>query len=61
MGIYEKQKLMISKQIGRIKITHTCIKAQMNLKMGYQPRNNFVRDQNDLLADFHNVLNRWEN
>jgi len=38
-----------------------CIKAQMNLKMGYQPRNNFVRDQNDLLADFHNVLNRWEN
>jgi hypothetical protein len=29
---------------------------------GYQPRNNLVKDENvDLLADFHNILNRWLN
>jgi hypothetical protein len=31
-------------------------------KRGYQPRNNFVEDENgDLLADSHNILNRWKN
>jgi hypothetical protein len=31
-------------------------------KMGYQPRNNLVKDENgDLLADSHNILNRWKN
>jgi hypothetical protein len=31
-------------------------------KRGYQPRNNLVKDENgDLLADSHNILNRWEN
>jgi hypothetical protein len=31
-------------------------------KKGYQPRNNYVNDENgDLLADFHNILNRWKN
>jgi hypothetical protein len=31
-------------------------------KKGYQPRNNLVKDKNgDLLADFHNILNRWKN
>jgi hypothetical protein len=31
-------------------------------KRGYQPRNNFVKDENDdLLAVFHNILNRWKN
>jgi hypothetical protein len=30
--------------------------------MGYQPRNNLVKDESgDLLADSHNVLNRWKN
>jgi hypothetical protein len=29
---------------------------------GYQPRNNLVKDENgDLLADSHNILNRWKN
>jgi hypothetical protein len=29
------------------------------LKRGYQPRNNLVKDENeDLLADSHNILNR---
>jgi hypothetical protein len=28
----------------------------------YQPRNNSVKDENgDLLADSHNILNRWKN
>jgi hypothetical protein len=30
--------------------------------MGYQPTNNLVKDENgDLLADSHNILNRWKN
>jgi hypothetical protein len=29
---------------------------------GYQPRSNLVKDENgDLLADSHNILNRWKN
>jgi hypothetical protein len=32
-----------------------------DFKRGYQPRNNLVKDKNgDLLADSHNVLNRWK-
>jgi hypothetical protein len=31
-------------------------------KRGYQLRNNFVKDENgDLLADSHDILNRWQN
>jgi hypothetical protein len=31
-------------------------------KKGYQPRSNLVKDENgDLLADSHNILNRWKN
>jgi hypothetical protein len=31
-------------------------------KMGYQPRNNLMKDENgDLLADSHNILNKWKN
>jgi hypothetical protein len=31
-------------------------------KSGYQPRNNVKKDENgDLLADSHNILNRWKN
>jgi hypothetical protein len=30
-------------------------------KKGYQPINNLVKGENDLLADFHNVLNIWKN
>jgi hypothetical protein len=31
-------------------------------KRGYQRRNNLVKDENgDLLADSHNILNRWRN
>jgi hypothetical protein len=31
-------------------------------KKGYQPRSNIVKDENgDLLADSHDILNRWKN
>jgi hypothetical protein len=31
-------------------------------KRGYQPRNNLMKDENGvLLADLHNILNRWRN
>jgi hypothetical protein len=31
-------------------------------KRGYQPRGNIVKDRNgDLLADSHNIVNRWKN
>jgi hypothetical protein len=34
----------------------------MNLRKGYQPRSNLVKDQNgDLLTDSHSILNRWKN
>jgi hypothetical protein len=37
-------------------------KAINEFKRGYQPRNNLVKDENgDLLADSHNILNRWKN
>jgi hypothetical protein len=30
-------------------------------KRGFQPKNNLVKDENgDLLADSHNILNRWK-
>jgi hypothetical protein len=32
------------------------------IKRGYQPINNLVKDENDdMLADSHNILNRWKN
>jgi hypothetical protein len=36
---------------------------EINLfKRGYQPTRNLVKDDNsDLLADFHNLLNKWKN
>jgi hypothetical protein len=37
-------------------------KGVNEFKRGYQPRNNLMKDENgDLLADSHNVLNRWKN
>jgi hypothetical protein len=33
-----------------------------DFKRGYQPSSNLVKDENgDLLADSHNILNRWRN
>jgi hypothetical protein len=36
-------------------------KGVNEFKKGYQPRSNFVKDEkSDLLADSHNILNRWK-
>jgi hypothetical protein len=33
-----------------------------DFKRSYQPRSSLVKDENDdLLADSHNILNRWKN
>jgi hypothetical protein len=33
----------------------------IGFQRGYQPRNNLVKDEyGDLLADYHNILNRWK-
>jgi hypothetical protein len=39
-----------------VKITN--ISGQNGVKKGYQPRTNFVKEENDLLADSHNILKR---
>jgi hypothetical protein len=40
----------------------TCIEVINDFKRGYQPRCNLVKDENgDLLADPHNIVNRWKN
>jgi hypothetical protein len=37
-------------------------KGVNEFKRSHQPRNNLVKDENgDLLADSHNILNRWKN
>jgi hypothetical protein len=34
----------------------------LEFRKGYQPRSNVVKDENgDLLADSHNILNKWKN
>jgi hypothetical protein len=38
------------------------IKGINEFKKGYQPRSNLLKDENGyLLADPHNILNRWKN
>jgi hypothetical protein len=40
----------------------TCIEGINEFKRDYQPRSNLVKNENgDLLADSHNILNRWKN
>jgi hypothetical protein len=41
---------------------NTKIREIKEFKTGHQPRNSLVKDENgDLLADSHNILNRWKN
>jgi hypothetical protein len=39
----------------------TALHGSINeFKNGYQPRSNLIKDENnDLLADSHHILNRW--
>jgi hypothetical protein len=37
-------------------------RGKNEFKKGYQPKSNFVKDENgDLFADSHNILKRWKN
>jgi hypothetical protein len=37
-------------------------RGENEFQRGHQPRSNLVKDENvDLLADSHNILNRWKN
>jgi hypothetical protein len=43
------------------KIIRDLCRGRNEFKKGYQPRSKLVKDENgDLLADFHNILNRWK-
>jgi hypothetical protein len=44
------------------KIIRDLYRGINGFKRGYQPRNNLMKDENrDLLADSHNIFNRWKN
>jgi hypothetical protein len=36
-------------------------RAINEFKRGYKPRSKLVKDENDDLADSHNILNTWKN
>jgi hypothetical protein len=49
------------KFVGLSKVQFVSSNGGINdFKKGYHLRCNFVKDENDLLADFHNILNRWK-
>jgi hypothetical protein len=53
---------MSLQQTVRTRTSKTCVGELYEFKRIYQTRNNLVKDGNgDLLADFHNILNRWKN
>jgi hypothetical protein len=57
-GISEGKKLMNFKQTGQ---KYQRLRGINEFKV-YQPGINIVKDENgDLLADSHNILNRWKN
>jgi hypothetical protein len=58
-GFYGTQRCIIV----FAKALHWSLHKGVNtFKRGCQPRNNLVKDENgDLLADSHNILNRWKN
>jgi hypothetical protein len=57
-----KTKLMSLHRTVRTRTSEACIVEYMNLRGGYQPTNNLMKDENcDLLVDSHNILNRWKN
>jgi hypothetical protein len=56
---YKMDKLATNNKNKNIKDLYRGINE---FKRGYQPRSNLVKDKNsDLLADSHNILNRWKN
>jgi hypothetical protein len=59
---YLKDKINELATNSKNKNIRTLYRRINEFKRGYQPRNNLVKFENgDLLADSHNILNRWKN
>jgi hypothetical protein len=57
-----KTKLTSLNQTVRIRTSEARVWGINEIKKGYQPRTNLVKDERgDLVADTHNILNRWKN
>jgi hypothetical protein len=51
----------LTKRNKRLYIVKALYRGINDFKKGYQPRSNLEKDENgDLLADAHNILNRWK-
>jgi hypothetical protein len=55
---YLKEKIDEHAMNSKNKIIRDLYKGINDFEMGYQPRNNFAKDEN---AVSHNILNRWKN
>jgi hypothetical protein len=59
---YLKDKINQLATSSKNKNTRDLYRRINEFKRAYQPRNNLVKDKNgDLVADSHNILNRWNN
>jgi hypothetical protein len=59
---YLKDKIKKLESISKNKNIRDLCRGINKIKKGYRPRTDFVKDERgDLLADLHNILNRWKN
>jgi hypothetical protein len=59
---YLKHKINKLATHSKNKIIRNLYTEIIEFKKGYQPSTNLVKDENGgLLADSHNILNRWKN
>jgi hypothetical protein len=59
---YQKDKIDKLATNSKNKNIRDLYRGKNDFTRGYHPRSNFVKDENgDLLADSHNILNRWKN
>jgi hypothetical protein len=59
---YPKENINELAMNGKNKNIRDLYRGINEFKRAYQPRNNFMRDENgDLVSLSHNVLNRWKN
>jgi hypothetical protein len=59
---YMKENINERPANSKNKIIRDLYRGIDDFKRGHQPRRNLVKDENsDLLADSHNVVNRWKN
>jgi hypothetical protein len=59
---YLKDKIIELARNSKNKNIRDLYRGINEFKSGYQPKNNLVKDENgDLIADSHNILNRWKN